>query len=70
MTWNYRVMKRKISDLEVEYGIYEVYYKENGEIEGYTQNSLTPTVHTPEGLKYELEMMMKAFDMETVDYTE
>ncbi|WP_148235427.1 hypothetical protein [Fluviicola taffensis] len=63
-------MKRKVSDSEFEYGIHEVYYKENGEIEGYTQNSIVSTVHSPEGLKYELESMMKAFDLKIVDYTE
>lgn len=68
MSWNYRGMKRKVSDSEFEYGIHEVYYKENGQIKGYTQDSITPTVHTPEGLKHELEIMLKAFDKEIIDY--
>lgn len=67
MSWNYRVMKRKISDSEFEYGIHEVYYKDTGEIEGYTQNSLVPTFHTLEGLKSELETILKAFDLEIID---
>lgn len=68
MSWNYRVMKRKISESEFEFGIYEVYYDDNGRVKGYTENSMTPVVHTAEGLKYELEIMMKAFDKEVLEY--
>ncbi|SFG47028.1 hypothetical protein SAMN05518865_112197 [Duganella sp. CF458] len=36
-TWNYRVMKRgdKVA-------IYEVYYGDNGNVKGYTANSIAP----------------------------
>jgi len=70
MNWNYRIMKHKNSDSEFEYGVYEVYYNENGEVKGYTENSMTPTVDSPEGLKKELEIMLKAFDQEILEYKE
>lgn len=70
MSWNYRIMKRKISESEFEFGIYEVYYNEDGSVKGYTENSLTPVVDNPEGLKREIEIMLKAFDQEILDYKE
>ena len=36
MSWNYSVMRNEISNGQFEYGIYEVYYDENGEIKNYT----------------------------------
>lgn len=63
-------MKRKISDSEFEYGIYEVYYDENGIVQGCTENSMVPTVDNPEGLKHEIEIMLKAFDQEILEYKE
>lgn len=68
MNWNYRIMKRKISESEYEFGIFEVYYNEDGSIKGYSENSMTPVVDSPEGLKYEIEIMLKAFDKEVLDY--
>lgn len=69
MTWNYRVMRREVAPEEFEYGIYEVYYDDQGNVSGYSMNSMTPMVDSVEGLKYELEIrMMKAFDLETMDY--
>jgi len=70
MSWNYRIMKRKTSETDFEFGIYEVYYNEDGSIQGYTKNSLTPVVDSPEGLKYELQVMLKAFDKKILEYQE
>jgi len=69
MSWNYRIMKREISENEFEFGIYEVYYNENGEINGWTEESVVPVVDNKEGLKYEMEEMLKAFNSETILYT-
>lgn len=63
-------MKRKTSETDFEFGIYEVYYNEDGSIQGYTKNSLTPVVDSPEGLKYELQVMLKAFDKKILEYQE
>lgn len=71
MSWNYRVMKREISEGEFEYGIYEVYYNENGKVISYIKDSLTPTCDSADALKYKLQnRMMKAFDEDTLTYTE
>ena len=64
-------MRREVAPGEFEYGIYEVYYDDEGNVSGYTKNSMTPTVDSAEDLKYELEIrMMKAFDLETIEYVE
>lgn len=69
MTWNYRVMKRVLSNGEVEFGIHEVYYDDDGKACSWTDKSLVPTCQSREGLKYELEvLMMRAFEEETVDF--
>lgn len=68
MNWNYRVMKREISEDVFEYGIYEVYYDDDGAVSSWTENSMTPTVDSPEGLREELEIMKKAFDLDVLDY--
>ena len=68
MTWNYRIMKRKIDQSNFEFGIYEVFYDQNGIIKGYTENSLTPTTESPEDLKFELDRMKEAFDKEVLDF--
>lgn len=70
MSWNYRIMKRKTSESDFEYGIYEVYYNDDGSVKCCTENSMTPVVDSPEGLKYELEIMLKAFDQEILEYKE
>lgn len=68
MTWNYRIMKRKIDHSNYEFGIYEVYYDDNGVIKGCTVNALTPTRESREDLKLELELMKEAFKKEVLDY--
>ncbi len=69
MSWNYRIMKREISENEFEFGIYEVYYNENGKINGWTEESIVPVVDNKEGLKSEVVEMLKAFNSETILYT-
>ena len=66
--WNYRVMKRLNSDGEHEYGIYEVYYDDNNNILGWTENSLTPVCYSEDGLLHELELMKEALKKETLIY--
>lgn len=70
MSWNYRVMKRLNSIGEFEYGIYEVYYDEKGNINGWTKKSLVPVCPSVEGLIYEFEIMKVAFKEETLIYKE
>lgn len=68
MSWNYRVMKRKNESGEYEFGIYEVYYDKNGNIESWTENSLTPVCTSEEGLLDELNLMLDAFKKETLPF--
>lgn len=68
--WNYRIMKKLNDSNEYEFGIYEVYYDENGNINGWTDNSLTPTCSSEEDLLHEFEMMKQAFAKETLLYKE
>lgn len=70
MTWNYRVMKRKNSGGEFEFGIYEVYYDENGKVKGWTEDSMTPVCSSSDDLKYEMQVMMGAFEQEALEYKE
>lgn len=63
-------MKREVATGEFEFGIYEVFYNEDGTINGYTKDSLVPVVDSTEGLKYEMEAMLKAFDNEVIQYEE
>lgn len=61
-------MKRKNEIGEYEFAIYEVYYDETGNVSGWTENPLTPTCSSEEGLRHELTIMMEAFTEETLDY--
>ena len=68
MTWNYRIIKRKNSEGGFEFGIYEVFFDENGKVSGYTQESLTPVCSSSEDLEYEMKVMMKAFKSDILEY--
>jgi hypothetical protein len=61
-------MKREVSKDEFEFGIYEVYYNEDGTIKGYTQDSVVPVVDSADGLNHELRVMLKAFDKDVLKY--
>jgi hypothetical protein len=63
-------MKRKNSEGTFEYGIYEVYYDENGKVSSWTQESLTPVCSSSNDLEYEMKFMMEAFKNDTLEYIE
>ncbi|GAA3916511.1 hypothetical protein GO495_19595 [Chitinophaga oryziterrae] len=67
-TWNYRVMKKLNEQGEYEFGIYEVYYDDNGKVISYTMDSLTPVRSSAEGLEEEFETMKRAFKEEVLTY--
>lgn len=66
--WNYRVMKKRNESGEDEFGIYEVYYDNNGNIKGWTENSLVPVCTSKEALLDELNIMQEAFEREVLIY--
>lgn len=70
MSWNYRVMKRENSSGEYDYGIYEVYYDENGKVISWTINPITPVRSSEEELQFELHLMLRAFKETTLVYEE
>jgi len=68
--WNYRIMKRKNDQGHFDFGIYEVFYDDNGKVTGWTENSLTPLCDSEEDLKEELKIMVDAFTKEVLTYEE
>jgi hypothetical protein len=65
--WNYRVMKREVNPGEFEFSIHEVYYDDDGKIEG-TTGPLIPSCSSEEGLMEEMEILKSAFGKETLIY--
>lgn len=62
MTWNYRVIKRTNSDPEAEYlQIHEVYYDDEGQIEGWTK-AVAPGGVDPQELRRDLAAMERALE--------
>lgn len=62
-------MKKENSERELEFGIYEVYYNEDGGISGWSEESMTPTCSSADDLKHEMQIMMLAFEKESIVYT-
>lgn len=73
MTWNHRVMKKTHKGSwgeEDQYTIREVFYDDDGEIEGWTATGVWPAGETVEGLKKEIHMFSAAFDAPVLDEDE
>lgn len=68
--WNYRIMRQKNQDDEYEYGIYEVYYDSKDKMYAHTELSLTPTCTSVDDLREELNIMLRAFELETLEHSE
>ena len=60
MSWNHRVLAMEI-ECELYYGIYEVYYDENGKPNGYSEKPVTVAGDTIDNLKCTLKRMHQAF---------
>jgi hypothetical protein len=60
--WDYRVIKRhqKESDTDT-YQVHEVYYQEDGTIEGWTESPVQPLRETANELREDIRFFMKAF---------
>lgn len=57
MTWNYRAVKQTVAGEEI-YRIYEVYYTDDGGIEGWTAKPICPQGETLDDLVGDLKMML------------
>ncbi len=58
MTWNNRIVRHR-DKAEDYYEIHEVYYDENGKIDGVTEESIKPYGDTVEELIEHLEQLLK-----------
>ena len=61
MTWNYRVVKRKILG-EGVYEIREVHYDGTGEVDAWIADAIDPGGLTKGELRRDLELMLEALD--------
>lgn len=62
MTWNYRILKS-----ETGYSIREVYYDDNGNIEGWTSTACEPSGEDMDDLEDDFEGMRLAFHRPVLD---
>lgn len=70
-TWNYRITRRVLDagDVlrEVEYAIREVYYSDEGAVEGWTEDAIPPVGDTPLGVMEALARMDGAWRLGVLD---
>jgi hypothetical protein len=56
MSWNHRVLAHKDED-EMIFQIHEVYYDKDGNPESYTENSVSVSAESLDGIKWVLDKM-------------
>jgi len=59
--WNHRVIKRRVGNSE-SFGIHEVFYNDDGSINGCTIDPVAVDCDTPEDLRDTLVMMLRCLD--------
>ena len=60
--WNYRVIRKRHTESDsVTYHVHEVYYRDDGYIESWTQESLAPTGETAAELREDIRYFLRAF---------
>jgi hypothetical protein len=62
-SWNYRVVQR-----DDEFAIHEVFYADDGAVEGMTSDPVFPRGDTLDDLREEIEHYRAAFDKPTLTY--
>ena len=67
--WNYRVVRTEKEQYD-SYQLYEVYYDDDGKIEGMTENAMQPYGESVEELQKDLEYMMEALKQPVLDMKE
>jgi len=65
MMWNNRIVKHEKDDT-TWHSVHEVFYDENGGINGYTEDPITILGETAEDIKSQLEMIMKDIEKHEV----
>jgi hypothetical protein len=65
MTWNYRVVKRG-----VQFAIHEVFYRDDGTVQGYSAEPVYPRAESTEDLAAELARYAEALNKPVLQYDE
>jgi len=65
-TWNFRVVKAQYAT-EVWYGIHEVYYDKNGEVEAWTDKPVEVAGCSIRELRETLIQMLECLDKKVID---
>ena len=61
--WNYRIVRSYPANKEEAwYSIREVYYDNNGKVNGWTEDAIAPESNTIEGLLEILQLMLNCLD--------
>lgn len=72
MHWNHRIVRRKHTyvdgSTEYTYGIHEVYYDEDGNVETWTVEPTYPHGDSIEDIKWSLKHMAKCLEHPVLDY--
>ena len=72
MTWNHRVVKYETRNLfgdpDVGYAIHEVFYDNNGNVQGMTSNPVKAWGDTKDELRLELLRMIEVLEKPDLDY--
>ncbi len=66
----YRVLKKLDMEGNYQYGIYEVYFDDDGTIMGHTDEALSPMELSINELKQTLKAMIKGLDKEILNFME
>lgn len=61
MTWNYRAVRRHHADDSVTYHIHEVYYRDDGGIESWTEEPVAPMGEELAELREDITYFIQAF---------
>ena len=66
MSWNYRIMKYEDGSL----GIHEVFYDEEGDVQGWTENAVSVYGEDIHELESSYDLMMQAFSKPILEYND
>jgi len=72
MSWSYRVVKYvtkiPLGNIDISYGIHEIYYDKNGDIVNISENPTYAISDDLEGLKNVLSKMIESCNKPVIDY--
>jgi hypothetical protein len=72
MAWSYRVVKTvtkiPLGNIDISYGIHEVYYDKSGDVVSISKSLAHPISDDLEGLQWNLEKMIEACKKPVLDY--